>query len=157
MSVQASPGRQDAASSHLLFHAGGSGPGSAGGLFPFLKPLPAIRNAPGLEEAGATVVEIDDNREYPGPEELLVLLYEFKVGIEDYLSQSSSSIKTLQALIDFNNANAKKMMPYFEQEIFYKSNDTKKPHYNEVFYLWAMRDSNPRLPPCKGGTLNQLS
>ena len=22
---------------------------------------------------------------------------------------------------------------------------------------WAMRDSNPRLPPCKGGTLNQLS
>ena len=28
-------------------------------------------------------------------------------------------------MIDFNNANVKKMMPYFEQEIFYKSNDTK--------------------------------
>ena len=27
-----------------------------------------------LEEAGATVIDIDDNREYPGPEELLVLL-----------------------------------------------------------------------------------
>ena len=27
-------------------------------------------------------------------------------------------------MIDFNNDNAKKMMPYFEQEIFYKSNET---------------------------------
>ena len=23
--------------------------------------------------------------------------------------------------------------------------------------MWAMRDLNSRLPPCKGGTLNQLS
>ena len=53
-----------------------------------------------------------------------LLLYEFKIGIESYLSESTSSIKTLQSLIDFNNSNAKKMMPYFEQEIFYKSNET---------------------------------
>ena len=53
-----------------------------------------------------------------------MLLYEFKIGIESYLSESTSSIKTLQSLIDFNNSNAKKMMPYFEQEIFYKSNET---------------------------------
>ena len=58
-------------------------------------------------------------------DEYFLLLYEFKVGLEDYLSQSSSSINTLEALIDFNNSHAKKMMPYFEQEIFYKSNETK--------------------------------
>ena len=34
-----------------------------------------------LEDAGAIVIDIDDTREYPGPEELLVLLYEFKVGL----------------------------------------------------------------------------
>ena len=39
-----------------------------------------------LEDAGAIVIDIDDTREYPGPEELLVLLYEFKVGLEQYLS-----------------------------------------------------------------------
>ena len=32
-----------------------------------------------LEEAGAVVVDIDDKREYPGPEELLVLLYELSL------------------------------------------------------------------------------
>ena len=77
-----------------------------------------------VNKLGGTVVEIVDPRIYPSEDEYFLLLYEFKVGIEDYLSQSSSSIKTLQALIDFNNANAKKMMPYFEQEIFYKSNET---------------------------------
>ena len=74
---------------------------------------------------GGTVVEIDDSRVYPSEDEYFLLLYEFKIGLESYLSKSTSSIKTLQSLIDFNNSNATKMMPYFEQEIFYKSNETK--------------------------------
>ncbi len=73
---------------------------------------------------GGTVVEIDDSRVYPSEDEYFLLLYEFKIGLESYLSKSTSSIKTLESLIDFNNSHAKKMMPYFEQEIFYKSNET---------------------------------
>ena len=78
-----------------------------------------------VTKLGGTVEEIDDPRIYPSEDEYFLLLYEFKIGLEDYLSQSSSSIKTLQALIDFNNAKAKKMMPYFEQEIFHKSTETE--------------------------------
>ena len=33
----------------------------------------------------------------------------------------------------------------------------KKPLVHEGKCVWAMRDLNSRLPPCKGGTLNQLS
>ena len=77
-----------------------------------------------VNKLGGTVVEIDDPRIYPSEDEYFLLLYEFKIGLENYLSQSTSSIKTLQSLIDFNNSKAKKMMPYFEQEIFHKSVET---------------------------------
>ena len=33
----------------------------------------------------------------------------------------------------------------------------KKPPAEEVFALWAVLDSNQRLLPCQGNTLNQLS
>jgi len=77
-----------------------------------------------LEEAGAIVVDIDDNREYPGPEELLVLLYEFKVGLEQYLASSNSEFKTLDELIAFNEENKDDVLKYFDQSHFYDSNKT---------------------------------
>ena len=77
-----------------------------------------------LEEAGAIVVDIDDNREYPGPEELLVLLYEFKVGLEQYLASSNSEFKTLSELIAFNEENKDDVLKYFDQSHFYDSNKT---------------------------------
>ena len=77
-----------------------------------------------LEEAGATVIDIDDNREYPGPEELLVLLYEFKVGLEQYLASSNSKFKTLDELIAFNEDNKEEVLKHFDQSHFYDSNDT---------------------------------
>ena len=73
---------------------------------------------------GGTIVEIDDSRVYPSEDSYFLLLYEFKIGVENYLSKSSSSIKTVQSLIDFNNKNAATIMPYFEQEIFQKSIET---------------------------------
>ena len=84
-----------------------------------------------LEEAGATVIDIDDNREYPGPEELLVLLYEFKVGLEQYLASSNSKFKTLDELIAFNEDNKEEVLKHFDQSHFYDSNDTtsKKEEY----------------------------
>ena len=77
-----------------------------------------------LEKAGAIVVEIDDNREYPGPEELLVLLYEFKVGLEQYLASSNSEFKTLDELIAFNEENKDDVLKHFDQSHFYDSNET---------------------------------
>ncbi len=77
-----------------------------------------------LEQAGAIVVDIDDNREYPGSEELLVLLYEFKVGLEQYLANSNSELKTLDELIVYNEENKEKILKHFDQSHFYDSNAT---------------------------------
>ena len=77
-----------------------------------------------LEEAGAVVVDIDDKREYPGPEELLVLLYEFKIGLEQYLASSNSEFKTLDELIAFNEENKDDVLKHFDQSHFYDSNKT---------------------------------
>ena len=86
-----------------------------------------------LEEAGATVIDIDDNREYPGPEELLVLLYEFKVGLEQYLANSNSEFKTLDELIAFNEDNKDEVLKHFDQSHFYDSNET--PSQKEEYLL----------------------
>ena len=86
-----------------------------------------------LEEAGATVIDIDDNREYPGPEELLVLLYEFKVGLEQYLANSNSEFKTLDELITFNEDNKDEVLKHFDQSHFYDSNKT--PSQKEEYLL----------------------
>jgi len=85
---------------------------------------------------GGTVVEIDDSRVYPGEDEYFLLLYEFRVGLENYLAKSSSRHKTLQSLIDFNSTNAAKVMPHFEQEIFYKSISALE---NDESYLKALK------------------
>ena len=47
-----------------------------------------------------------------------VLLYEFKADLNAYLAKSASPRKTLAALIEFNNENRAREMPYFGQEIF---------------------------------------
>jgi len=92
-----------------------------------------------ITSLGGTVVEIDDSRVYPGEDEYFLLLYEFRVGLENYLVQSSSRHKTLKSLIDFNSTNAEKMMPHFEQEIFYKSLSTigKDKEYQKALAMVA--------------------
>ena len=88
-----------------------------------------------LEEAGAVVVDIDDKREYPGPEELLVLLYEFKVGLEQYLASSNSEFKTLDELIAFNEENKDDVLKHFDQSHFYDSNKTSSQKEEYLFAL----------------------
>jgi amidase len=55
-----------------------------------------------------------------GEAELEVLLYEFKAGINEYLGAlgTGSKMRTLTDLIEYNEANKSKEMPYFGQEIF---------------------------------------
>jgi amidase len=54
------------------------------------------------------------------------LLFEFKHDIAQYLQQHTAAgyPKTLQDLIDFNNAHAAQEMPYFGQEIFEAAQET---------------------------------
>ena len=79
-----------------------------------------------LLENGAILVEIEDTREYPGKDEYFLLKYEFKYGLEKYLKDASEKKKTLQEIIDFNEKNRKRVMPYFGQDILIASLEASK-------------------------------
>jgi len=53
-----------------------------------------------------------------GAAELEVLLYEFKAGLDAYLAAAHVEPGSLEALIAFNDANAREVMPHFDQDIF---------------------------------------
>ena len=74
-----------------------------------------------LSNNGAILVEIEDTREYPGEDEYFLLKYEFKEGLEKYLSSATGKKKYLQEIIDFNKKNQKRVMPYFGQDILIAS------------------------------------
>ncbi len=69
-----------------------------------------------------------------------VLLYEFKDGINRYLTRlpSASPARTLQDLIAFNEKNRDREMPFFAQELFIQS-EAKGP-LTEAAYLKARAD-----------------
>src|SRR4030081_560601 len=76
-----------------------------------------------LTAAGATVIDLDAaGFTFPSPDgEFFVLLYEFKGDIGNYFATRSGvpvAGGTLQSAIDFNNANADREMPFFNQDIF---------------------------------------
>jgi amidase len=76
-----------------------------------------------MEQQGAVMTEVD----VMGPLKLLgtaeyqVLLYEFKDGLNKYLSAANGKVKSLKELIAFDLANEKQMMPFFKQEILVES------------------------------------
>ena len=74
-----------------------------------------------MKDKGAVIVELDLLKEIHnikgiGDAEFTVLLYEFKDGVNKYLSTANSKMKSLQDVIDYNNQNAATAMPYFKQE-----------------------------------------
>jgi len=72
-----------------------------------------------LKQQGATVIEIEllkDTRKL-NDAEFAVLKYEFKDGVNHYLSSSNAKVKTLADVIAFNKQNEAKSMPWFKQEI----------------------------------------
>ena len=72
-----------------------------------------------LTGAGATVVDVRVPTYNDWSDaEFQVLLYEFKDGVNAYLTQSGSPHPSLAALIAWNTANAATAMPFFGQEIF---------------------------------------
>ena len=78
-----------------------------------------------MNKQGATIIDPADIESFGkfDESESLVLDYELKADIEKYLARlgPSSPMKNLKDLIDFNNQNAAKEMPYFGQDVFMRA------------------------------------
>ena len=82
-----------------------------------------------LEEAGAILVEIEDEPARPddfGALSRRVLYYEFKATLNAYLAATPPSVttRTLTELIAFNEANADIELALFDQSIFEEANES---------------------------------
>ena len=93
-----------------------------------------------LKDGGATLVDVNfeklrgfDDAEFE------VLLYEFKEDLNKYLAGRGGPNKTLADLIEFNNKNAEKEMPFFGQEIFIQAQG--KGDLNDRAYRIALLQS----------------
>jgi len=78
-----------------------------------------------LKKAGAIIIPDLKTEKYGefGNDSYSVLLYEFKHDINQYLQSLPNKLNhlSLEKLIEFNQKNAAKEMPYFQQEIFIKA------------------------------------
>jgi amidase len=86
-----------------------------------------------MRNAGATVIDLDiRNTPEINAAEYEVLLFEFKEGINRYLTQRGGFYQSLEHLIRFNEVNHKTQMPHFRQEIFMQAQaktDLRDPAY----------------------------
>jgi amidase len=78
-----------------------------------------------LRKQGATLVDPADIATFGkfDETELLVFMYELKADLNAYLVRlgPTAPVKTLQEIIEFNDRNRQKEMPYFGQDLFLKS------------------------------------
>jgi len=104
-----------------------------------------------MKKQGATLVDPADLATFGkfDDSEFLVFLYELKADLNSYLSRlgSSSQVHTLKDIIDFNEKNKGKEMPYFGQDIFIKS-EAKGPLSDQP-YLDAV-EKNHRFARTEG-------
>jgi amidase len=94
-----------------------------------------------LESKGATIVKVSLFHELKaiGDKEFQVLLYEFKDGLNKYLSTANSKVKTLADVIAFNKQNETQAMPFFKQETLELANE--KGDLNSAEYLDAVKST----------------
>ncbi len=94
-----------------------------------------------LKKAGAEIIEVEfmDANQKVGSDEYKVLEYEFKDGVNKYLSTANSKMKNLQDVINFNKQNEAHAMPYFKQETLDSSN--AKGDLNSKEYIDALAKS----------------
>jgi amidase len=97
-----------------------------------------------MRKAGATIVDVQ-MAGVPGGDQIEVLLYEFKDGLDKYLATSTSSQKSLAALIAWNRANAARVMPLFGQELFERA-QSKGPLTDKA-YVDALAAVRRRVGP----------
>ena len=104
-----------------------------------------------MKRQGAVIVDPVElgTSDQLGDSELLVLLYELKADLNSYLAALApgAPVHTLQDIIEFNERNRKKEMPYFGQDLFIKA-EAKGP-LTEKEYLDAL-EKNHRLTQKEG-------
>lgn len=105
-----------------------------------------------LKAQGAVLVEVPEfpNRREIGPNELVVLLTELKVGMNAYLASTDPvkvKTRTLADVIAFNSAHADQEMPLFGQELFEQAE--KAGGLTDPAYIKA-RDTARRLAGAEG-------
>jgi len=95
-----------------------------------------------LKAKGATIVEVELNKALKDISrgEFTVLLYEFKDGVNKYLSNANSKMKTLADVIAFNKQNEAKAMPFFKQETLELAQS--KGDLNTKEYLDALKQTS---------------
>jgi len=104
-----------------------------------------------MKKQGATLVDPADVETLGkfDQSELLVFMYELKADLNDYLARlgPGAPVRTLKDIIDFNDRNRQKEMPYFGQDLFLKA-ETKGP-LTEKAYIDAL-DKNRQLARTEG-------
>ncbi|HKP73673.1 MAG TPA: amidase [Pyrinomonadaceae bacterium] len=103
-----------------------------------------------LKQAGAVIVDPADLPTHGkfDDSEFEVLLYEFKADLNKYLAERGGGApRSLKELIDFNERNRDREMPYFGQEIFIKAQE--KGALNSKPYLAALA-KNHRMSRAEG-------
>lgn len=76
-----------------------------------------------MREAGATIVDAEIPTEGQwNADEMDLMLYEFKHGLERYLSDRQAPVTTLSQLIGYNQQYRVSEMPYFGQDLFERAN-----------------------------------
>ncbi|MGC2138683.1 MAG: amidase [Candidatus Sulfotelmatobacter sp.] len=104
-----------------------------------------------MKKQGATLVDPADVETLGkfDASELLVFLYELKTDLNSYLARlgPNAPAHTLKDIIDFNDRNRQKEMPYFGQDLFLKA-EAKGP-LTEKAYLDAL-DKNHQLARTEG-------
>lgn len=104
-----------------------------------------------MKREGATLVDPADIETLGkfDESELLVLMYELKADLNAYLAKlgPDAPVKTLKDIIEFNNRNRQKEMPYFGQDLFLKAG--AKGPLTEKAYLDAL-EKNHQLARAEG-------
>ncbi len=104
-----------------------------------------------MKKQGATLIDPADVETLGkfDESELLVFMYELKTDLNAYLAGlgPNSPVKTLKEIIDFNDRNREKEMPYFGQDLFLKA-EAKGP-LTEKAYLDAL-EKNHQLARVEG-------
>ena len=79
-----------------------------------------------IKKQGAEIVEIEllNLTKALGDAEFTVLKFEFKDGLNKYLSKANAKVKSLADVIAFNKKNEDRTMPYFKQDIMEDSEKT---------------------------------
>jgi amidase len=91
-----------------------------------------------LKSKGAIIVEVELYKLLKpiGHDDFKVLLYEFKDGLNKYLSTANSKVKSLADVIAFNKQNEATAMPFFKQDILEQAQE--KGGLDEKEYLDAL-------------------